>query len=103
MSNMLERPNGPSWGFPVLLVVSIASLGAAAFAQLASQVPATASPTGLIIGRVVDGVRNAPLTGVMVTLSGAGVRPKRVLVDAQGRFLFHELPAGAFTIAATKA
>src|SRR5688572_19932310 len=60
------------------------------------------SPTGLVIGRVVDADGNAPITGAVVSLSGSGTQPRRVIVDAQGRFMFTGLPAGAFTIAVAK-
>src|SRR5262245_62332123 len=68
------------------------------FSVAASQGP---RPSGLIVGRVVDGVRNAPIAGALVTLTGAGQR-KRVIVDAQGRFLFADMPAGSFNISATR-
>ncbi len=61
-----------------------------------------APPSGAIAGRVVDGASGAFLSGVTVTLSIPGTRAQRVIVDGQGRYLFHGLPAGAFTLTATK-
>ena len=58
---------------------------------------------GIIVGRVIDGTSGTPLTGVTVTLSTPGQRAQRVIVDGQGRYLFHSLPAGAYTLATTKA
>lgn len=74
---------------------------------LAAQVPGTparggVNPTGLIVGRVVDAVSNTPIPSVIVTLSGAPLASSiRVLTDAQGRFLYRNVPAGSFTLRAT--
>jgi carboxypeptidase family protein len=87
------------------LLVSAAvavSVGSGALGFQTPNQQAAPRPTGMIIGRVQDAIRNTPLTGVTVTLSGSGVGARRVIVDAQGRFMFQELPAGAFTIVATK-
>jgi hypothetical protein len=103
MSRTRWRPRRPVAGLVLLAAVFGASIGANAIASRASgQAQTPPRPAGIIVGRVVDGVRNTPITGVTVTLNGPGVRGRRVIVDGQGRFLFHELPAGAFTIAATK-
>ena len=78
---------------------------------LSALIAATASPqaqapphtaTGLIVGRAVDGVSGAPVTNVIISLSGPGTTGRRVIVDPQGRFAFTDLPAGAFTISSTK-
>jgi hypothetical protein len=82
-------------GFALLCLVSPASSS--------GQQPSQTTPsTGLIIGRVADGDTNAPISGALVSLSGAGIRPQRVIVDPQGRFMFAGLPSGAFTINATR-
>jgi hypothetical protein len=59
-------------------------------------------PTGIIIGRVTDGATNTPVTSAIVTLTGAGTKPQRVVLDGRGRFLFAQLPAGAYTINAVR-
>jgi hypothetical protein len=59
-------------------------------------------PTGIIVGRVVDGASNSPVISAIVTLTGAGMKPQRVMVDGRGRFLFGRLPAGSYTIDATR-
>jgi Carboxypeptidase regulatory-like domain len=87
-----------SAGFAVVAAAHIGASPADAVAQQ-NQHP---RPTSLVIGRVIDGATGKAVTGVIVTLSGAGIRAKRVIVDPQGRFLFHELPAGAFNIKAVK-
>jgi protocatechuate 3,4-dioxygenase beta subunit len=87
-----------------------------AFAALASSVlvsvlgaqsPATsgrgAEPSkGLIVGRVLDAVSNAPVASVIVSLAGAPLTSSiRVLTDAKGQFLFRNVPPGLFTLRAT--
>lgn len=73
---------------------------------LAAQAPAPAArggvaPKGLIVGRVVDAVSNAPIPSVIVTLTGASLGSSiRVLTDAQGRFLYRNVPKGSFTLRA---
>jgi hypothetical protein len=80
---------------PLVLVISAIS-AAWPFAQQAPPVS-----TGLIVGRVVDAKDGTSIAGAVVTLGGPASR--KVLVDGQGRFYFNELPAGAFTLTATKA
>jgi hypothetical protein len=80
----------------VLLVV--AGLGAQAPAPPARGGSAS---KGLIVGRVVDAVSNAPIPSVIVTLAGAPLGSSiRVLTDSQGRFLYRNVPKGSFTLRA---
>jgi hypothetical protein len=58
--------------------------------------------TALVAGQVVDNGSKEPLTGVVVALTGRGMPPLRVVVDATGRFAFRDLPAGPFNLIATK-
>lgn len=58
--------------------------------------------TGRISGRIVNGESGAPLRRAQVRLSGAEIGPRTALTDAEGRFAFSELPAGRFTLNATK-
>lgn len=74
----------------------------AAVASVAPEAQQAAPATGIIIGRVTEGISTTPVTSAIVTLTGAGLRPRRVVVDGQGRFMFTELPAGSFTINATR-
>ncbi len=57
--------------------------------------------TGRIRGRVLatDG---GPIRRAQVRISGSEVAPKAALTDVDGRFEFRELPAGRFTLQATK-
>ena len=43
-----------------------------------------------------------PIRRAQVRISGPDVAPKAALTDAEGRFEFRELPAGRFTLQATK-
>ena len=57
---------------------------------------------GLIVGRVLDALSNAPIAGVIVSLSGPPITSSiRVLTDAKGQFLFRNVPAGSFSLRAT--
>jgi protocatechuate 3,4-dioxygenase beta subunit len=62
-----------------------------------------ATGTGAISGTVVRDGTGAPVKRARVTLNGAEVRGGRsVLTDDQGRFVFQALPAGRFTMTASK-
>jgi hypothetical protein len=56
--------------------------------------------TGLIMGRVVEAESNQPLGGAIVgirsSINNAG--PDPVLTDPQGRFVFRDLPKGAYRL-----
>lgn len=82
-----------------------------------SQGPAPPPATGLIVGKIVDGVSGATLGGAIVSISRAlpppgtirseeltpqELIPTRVISDSNGRFLFHGLAAGGYTIQGTK-
>ena len=78
------------------------------FASLQAQVPqpAPAPPppgTALLLGRVLEGSTTQPVAGALVTLSGAGGSSSKVIADAEGRFLFTQLPGGEFIIRVAKA
>jgi hypothetical protein len=85
------------------LAASVWVCVAAQTAPVQNPAPPAARPTGLIIGRVIDGSTNAPIAGATVTLTGTGLRSLRVIVDPQGRFVFTSVPAGSFTITAARA
>ncbi len=61
------------------------------------------SGKGRIRGRVVAADTGAAMRRVQVRISGSDILPKTMLTDADGRYEFGELPAGRFTISATKA
>jgi protocatechuate 3,4-dioxygenase beta subunit len=58
--------------------------------------------TGRIKGRLVAAETGAPLRRAQVRLSGPDVMPKIVFTDTEGVYEFRDLPAGKFTITATK-
>ncbi len=73
--------------------------------QLAAPAPPTVG-TAAISGVVVDGTTGKPVAGAIVSVS-VGQRitlagPTVVLADPQGRFVFTHLPAGNFSLTATK-
>lgn len=70
----------------------------------------------LIVGKVVEAGSTAGVAGAMVTLSGGALGPstamfssgvpggeRRVTADAQGQFLFRDLPSGVYNINTTAA
>jgi len=82
--------------FAVALVVC-------ACASITRATPQQISGTGRIAGAVVSATTPAqPVRGAVVTLNGAGANGRSVLTDDQGRFAFAGLPAGRFTITASK-
>lgn len=60
--------------------------------------PATAS----IVGQVIDVGTGQPVAGAIVSILLPTDAPLRVLSDTQGRFAFHDLPAGSFNIETTR-
>src|SRR4051812_26564326 len=87
----------------------------------AGQAAQPATGTGLLMGTVVDSLNDQPVSGSLVML-GAGISITStslinptftqdtlatgnvmVLTDAQGRFVFTDLPKGTYSISASKA
>jgi hypothetical protein len=88
----------------------------------AAQAPAPPARDGVITGQVVDALSGKPVSAAIVTVSGAGLTVRtvnpggpgdargftlssavpRILTGGDGRFVFRDLPAGSFTITATK-
>jgi hypothetical protein len=58
--------------------------------------------TGRINGRLVTADTGSPVRRAQVRLSGTNVMPKSVTTDHEGRFEFKDLPAGAFSVVASK-
>lgn len=58
--------------------------------------------SGLILGRVVDGVDKSGIGGAIVTLTLAGFTPVRVQANSEGRFAFRSLPKGSFSISTNR-
>jgi hypothetical protein len=58
--------------------------------------------TGVIFGQVTEAESNRPVPGAVVTINLPGAQPLRVMADPQGRFGFRQLPAGVFSIVATR-
>src|SRR5262245_51563377 len=64
----------------------------------------TPAPTGTasIVGSITVADGGQPARRVRVSLSGGEIRGRTVMTDDQGRFSFASLPAGRFTISASK-
>ena len=58
--------------------------------------------TGRIRGRVVSADTGAPIRRAQVRISGPDIGAKAALTDVDGRYEFRELPAGRFSLNATK-
>jgi hypothetical protein len=58
--------------------------------------------TGRIRGRVIASDGSGPIRRAQVRISGPDVAPKGALTDAEGRFEFRDLPAGRFSLQASK-
>jgi protocatechuate 3,4-dioxygenase beta subunit len=58
--------------------------------------------TGRIRGRVLAVDGGGPIRRAQVRISGSEIAPKAALTDAEGRYDFRDLPAGRFTLQATK-
>jgi hypothetical protein len=67
---------------------------------------APASGTGAISGVVIDGSTGQPIAGAMVLIGSGGrgipVDPSRLATDAQGRYVFTRLPAGTYSLSASR-
>lgn len=59
--------------------------------------------TGRIKGQVAATDTGAPIRRAQVRVSGPDIGTKTAMTDAEGRYEFRELPAGRFTLMATKA
>ena len=58
--------------------------------------------TGRIVGRVLSTDSGGPLRRAQVRLSAPEIAVKTALTDTEGRFEFKDLPAGRFTLSASK-
>jgi protocatechuate 3,4-dioxygenase beta subunit len=59
--------------------------------------------SGRIVGRVFSAESGTPLRRAQVRIVGPDIGAKSSLTDAQGRYEFRDLPAGRFTLSASKA
>lgn len=85
----------------IVAIVLVARLELRTFAQT----PAAARGTGVLVGVIVDAIDNKPVVSAEVTLGGASaaVPNTQLLTDAEGQFVFLDLPKSVYTITATKA
>jgi protocatechuate 3,4-dioxygenase beta subunit len=59
--------------------------------------------TGRIRGRVVSADSGGPLRRAQVRIAGPDIRSRSAMTDGDGRYEFTELPAGRYTVMASKA
>jgi len=59
--------------------------------------------TGRLRGRVLSADSGGPVRRAQVRISSPDIGSKSAMTDAEGRFEFRDLPAGRFTMSATKA
>lgn len=65
--------------------------------------PAAPRGTALMIGRVIDAGSGKPVSGAVVGIIGfARGNPPLLMTDAQGRFIYRNLPAGAYELRVTR-
>jgi hypothetical protein len=93
-----------------VLVPRVLTVLVLAGAIVAAQTPPARD--GVITGQVVDGGTGKPVSAVIVSIGSPAIAvragpspppvPPRILTGGDGRFVFRDLPAGSFTITATK-
>jgi hypothetical protein len=92
-------------GFPLALVLAAALVGGARGQNPPRNAESSTAATGLLMGVVIDPAGGQAVANAEVALGGAPgtVRNTKVLTDAEGRFVFLDLPKGTYTITAAKA
>ena len=103
-----------------LVLAALLAVGSVVETQSGTQASppgAAGPPTGLIVGKTVDGVTGTVIGGAIVSISRAlppagAIRtedatpfdfsPTRVISDSNGRFMFHGLAAGSYNVSANK-
>ncbi len=107
-----RRLTGPSAVLAVVLVCGAAAAarqftitqsGSVSVGQPMGTTTPMARGTGIILGRAIEASGNRAVPGAIVTLTLQGSAPLRVMADGQGQFAFRDLPAGHFSIDATRA
>jgi len=72
-------------------------------AVVSQAAPASATPTGLIAGRVVEGLTDRAVAGAIVSLSGTGLgTTPRAMTNASGYFVFRQLTKGTYSLVASR-
>src|SRR5262245_61951317 len=90
-----------------LSIAAAACLGAALDLSAGTQGLAPSGNTAAVSGVVVDAASGRPLEGAIVVLLRRGSGPvapaQRMVTDAQGRYVFKDLPAaGGYSLSATR-
>ena len=102
-----------AWVLPILLTVAGPDAGAQITineTRIGGQMQLPGLPgrqqfktgTGRIRGRIVSGDTGSPVRRAQVRLAAPEIGAKSALTDAEGRYEFRDLPAGRFSMTATK-
>ena len=78
---------------------------AATLLLLQAQPPAAPAPrhTAVAVGRVLDSATGQPVAGAVVSIIGfPRGTPPRLMTDAQGRFVYRNLPPGSYELTAAR-
>lgn len=89
--------------WPMSVVVALFASGVALLAAQAPRDGVYREGTGSISGLVVAADGGAPIPRAAIALSGGAVAGFTAIADAKGRFDFDRLPAGQYTLRASKA
>src|SRR5688572_28758445 len=96
-----------------VIAAVLAVCGLSLSASTAPQAPAQTPGTGVVAGQVIDETTKRPVGGAVVTLSAmaapgqppiptAQARRGVAVANAEGRFVFRDVPAGTFSLTATQ-
>jgi hypothetical protein len=88
----------------LIVALMVSALGIVPRAQNPQRPGDAPTPTGLLMGVIVDPLDSQPVPNAEVRLTGApqGTPNTVVLADEDGRFVFLALPTGTYTITATR-
>ena len=109
LANLSTRPASHLQILAILAILAVLAIDAVHAAGQAPPREALQRPAprefktgnGRITGRVLT-MEGTPLRRAQVRIGGPEVAPKAALTDADGRYEFRDLPAGRFTLTATK-
>jgi protocatechuate 3,4-dioxygenase beta subunit len=98
---------------PTIVVAAVLLCAVSMVAIATQQAPVQTPGTGVVAGQVIDETTKRPVGGAVVTLSAmaapgqppisaAQARRGVAVANSEGRFVFRDVPAGTFSLAATQ-